>query len=133
MHCQHGCMTSDALECIHQKVTRLEREIAELKKTKDGAYGERNKLVCALSKCFPAWLERHPDSDTEWEDDWRWIVYVDAGTGQMSWHIHDSQLGWFGHLAEPLPGEDTWDGHTVKVKYKRLSDISESRAAREAE
>ena len=31
MHCQHGCMTSDALECIHQKVTRLERENAELR------------------------------------------------------------------------------------------------------
>lgn len=47
---------------------------------KDAAYTERNKLVCALSKIYPAWLERHPDTDVTWEDDWRWIVFIKIPT-----------------------------------------------------
>jgi hypothetical protein len=60
-------------------------------------YHERNMLVCALSKIYPSLLGRHP-SDQEWDDDWRWIVYVNLPTGQVSWHIHDSELSLFDHL-----------------------------------
>lgn len=97
-------------------------EIDELRKQKDGAYSERNQLVCALTKAFPynCWMERHPDSDTEWEDDWRWIVFIDSSEGSMSWHIHDSELGWFDHL--PRRDGNSWDGHSVEEKYRRLRD-----------
>lgn len=95
-----------------------ENYIAE-KEAKDRAYAERDQLVCAISKVFPSWLERHPDSDATWENDWRWIVFVQMPTGQGSWHIHDSELGWFDHL-ERRDG-NSWDGHTTTEKYARLA------------
>lgn len=95
-------------------------EIAELKRQKDGAYTERNALVCALSKLLPAHMEIHPFSE-EWDDDWRSIVFVEGPTGQMTWHIHDSEVGSFNHL---LPIEQhSWDGHTTEEKYERLAAL----------
>lgn len=101
---------------------RLKTELKQLRAVKDGAYSERNKLVAALSKLFPAWLERHLDSDTTWEDDWRWIVFIQLPTGQASWHIHDSELEQFNHL-ECKDG-NSWDGHTTDEKYSRLASIT---------
>jgi len=99
------------------------RATAELvERQKDGAYSERNRLVAALSKLLPSWLERHPDEDTEWEDDWRWIVFIDPPSGQMCWHIHDSELPLFKHLAPSDAGE--WDGHTTDEKYERLAALA---------
>jgi len=95
----------------------MERLVLE----KDGAYRERDRLVAALSKLLPSFLARHPDSDTEWDADWRWIVFVDAPAGQLSWHIHDSELPMFDHL-ERLEGEH-WDGHTTPQKYERLAAL----------
>lgn len=93
-------------------------EIEELKKQKDLAYQERNMLVSFISKLFESSLERHPDEDKSWEDDWRWIVFIKLPTGQASWHIHDSELHLFDHLKrnEGI----TWDGHTTKEKYDRI-------------
>ena len=88
---------------------------------KDEAYTERNCLVAAMSKCFPAWLELHRKSDTEWEDDWRNIVYIELPTGQCSWHIHDSHLTLFDHLVHQEG--DSWDGHTTKTKYERVEAL----------
>lgn len=111
-----------------------------LKDPKDYAYWERNQLVAALSKLFPAWLERHPDSDTEWEYDWRWIVFVvvpgkeayyeqkyfQGGfkvkrKRQLSWHIHDGEFKHFAHLK--IKQGNSWDGHTNEVKYERLATL----------
>jgi len=122
----------------------VERE----REAKDAAYTERDKLVCALSKLFPSALERHPESDTTWENDWRWIVFIDIpvreyltygdqrnGPGphfkdeikQVTWHIHDSELSMFDHL--PRFTGRAWDGHTTPQKYLRLTSIR----ARDAE
>lgn len=95
-------------------------EIDLLTKQKGGAYAERDRLVAALSKCFRSSLERHPDSDKEWDNDWRWIVLVNLPTGQATWHIHDSELGWFDHLPRFV---SAWDGHTTAEKYVRLSAL----------
>src|SRR5437016_1922782 len=84
-------------------------ELEELHKDKDEAYWERNQLVAALSKLYPSWLSRHDERDTAWEDDWRWIVFIEISTKeldnkyfcggfmakhkrQISWHIHDNEL-----------------------------------------
>jgi len=92
-----------------------------LEAAKNDAYGERDQLVAALSKMFPASLERHPDEDTEWEDEWRWIVFIELPTGQATWHIHDSELPLFAHL--PRETGRTWDGHTTPEKYDRLARL----------
>ena len=111
-------------ECLdlRVRVRELEAQNEVLRKQKDGAYEERNRLVAALSKLLPSWLERHPEEDVDWEDDWRWIVFIDPPSGQMSWHIHDSELEWFNHLTRRIGNR--WDGHTVEAKYLRLSALT---------
>lgn len=106
--------------------------------SKNQAYWERNQLVAALSKLFPAWLERHPESDKDWDDEWRNIVFIEISTEelenkyfqggflvrytrQLSWHIHDDDLYWFSHLETRK--ENSWDGHTTNEKYRRLMNI----------
>jgi len=104
---------------------RVRDEFKQIRAQKDGAYGERNRLVAALAKIFPASLERHPDEDESWENDWRWIVFIDLPTGQASWHIHDSELPQFGFL--PREQGRRWDGHTTEQKYERLAALAPGR------
>jgi len=116
-----SCATPEEMqELIKDQQARIE----ELEGVKNNAYWERNQLVAALSKLFPASLERHPDSDTAWENDWRWIVMINLPTGQASWHIYDSELPNFNHLHREAENYHSWDGHTTEEKYKRLYAIS---------
>ncbi len=104
----------------HRKeVAALHIDSDALRKEKDSVYEERNRVVALLASLFPSSLERHPDEDTEWEDDWRWIVFIDLPTGQVSWHIHDSQMSLFANIAPH--GGRVWDGHTTEEKYARVS------------
>jgi len=112
-----------------ERVGKLEAENAVLVEVKDGAYSERNKLVAFLASLYPSSLERHPDEDTEWEDDWRWVVYIDLPNGQASWHLHDSELSQFDGLPR-LQGR-VWDGHTTEQKYERLAALATTDAAKE--
>jgi hypothetical protein len=108
-----------AIREMRQELEAREKEVAGLTAQKNGAYSERNKLVAALSKLFPASLERHEGAD--WEDDWRWVVFIDLPTGQASWHIHDSELRQFDHL--PNKCGRKWDGHSNEEKYARLAAL----------
>lgn len=108
----------EVIKIIEQYVPKFEDRINSLEKSKDSAYKERDSLVRYLSTQYPSHLMRHPDSDTEWEDDWRWIVCIHSVAGQMTWHIHDSELYGFGHLVRTQFND--WDGHTTEEKYKRL-------------
>lgn len=101
---------------------RMERIVDEnvlLSESRDRGYSERDQLVALISKLYPAGLERHEGDG--WEDDWRWIVFIDLPTGQASWHIHDSELNLFQHL--PRFQGRVWDGHTTEEKYRRISQI----------
>lgn len=103
------------------QITTLTRENAELRKSKNVAYDERNQLVAYLADCYPSSVEQHPEADTDWEDDWRTVIYIDSPMGQLSWHVHDSQRPYFDHVPR-LRGR-FWDGHTTEEKYRRLRDI----------
>jgi len=114
-----------------RELVKSDKTIEELEKQKQQAYWERNQLVAALSKLFPSKLARHPDDDSDWEDDWRNIVVIDLPPNatvyadsdkqpddiQMTWHIHDHDLPMFDHLQYQ---EHWWDGHTTDEKYRRL-------------
>lgn len=118
---------------IESSIARLlaaaeERGRREERASKDHAYDERNRLVAWLASMFPSSLERHPDEDETWEDDWRWIVFIDGPTGQLSWHLHDSHLALFDHV--PRFGGRTWDGHTSEEKYGRIAAALRSREGR---
>jgi hypothetical protein len=97
-----------------------EAEIQALIVQKDNAYAERDKCVSliarmALALGYKAGIGRHVGE--EWEDDWRNIVFVEIPSGQLSWHIHDSELPWFSFLPHY---EKPWDGHTTEEKYQRV-------------
>lgn len=83
----------------------------------DAVYQERDQLVAALSKIYPAHLSWH---EGEWEDGWRNIVCIHGPTGQLTWHIHDDEVPLFAHLTAE-PGH--WDGHSTEEKYQRLNAI----------
>jgi hypothetical protein len=108
----------------------------QLQKQKNQAYWERNQLIAALSKLFPAHLAKHPKEDTTWDDDWRTIVviYLPAKVNrefsevldgpvkdeQLTWHIHDTDVPMFDHLNYK---DYYWDGHTTEEKYRRLRKL----------
>ncbi|MFB9991243.1 hypothetical protein ACFFLM_04520 [Deinococcus oregonensis] len=80
-------------------------------------YSERAALVAALSKLFPASLESDPE-----QPDWP-VCIIDLPTGQVSWHIAQSDLHLFMHL--PRETGRVWDGHTTPEKYDRLNALYE--------
>jgi hypothetical protein len=82
-------------------------------------YGERNRLVAFLSRLYPSHLALHPD-DPSWEQDWLTIVCIHSPAGQLTWHIHDSEVPIFYGLA--MQAND-WDGHTTDQKYARLAAL----------
>ena len=85
----------------------------------NSVYRERDQVVAALSKVFPAHMAWHDEAG--WEDDWRNIVCVHLPTGQVTWHIHESERWpFFSHLhMQP----NHWDGHSTKEKYDRLNAL----------
>lgn len=115
----------DAISILSQLPPELLQYIPELKAmeaAKDGAYAERNKCVAliaqmALAMGLTAGIGVHPEEDTSWESDWRNIVFIDLPSGQVSWHIHDSETEMFMFLPV-YPGK--WDGHDTEEKYRRV-------------
>lgn len=114
-------LPSEHAEALDEVKSLIAERVKAITDQKDGAYRERDALVCALSKVFPAHLCRHPEEDREWEDDWRWIVCVHLPTGQATWHIHDSERPHFDHLTV---SQGHWDGHTTEEKYQRLAALA---------
>lgn len=106
---------------------RDQRALAEAREAKGHAYHERNLLVAYLAGQYPSHIKLHPAEDTAWEADWRTIICVHGPTGQMTWHVHDSEAPLFGFLnRKPMPDFEatcTWDGHTTEEKYQRLASI----------
>lgn len=97
--------------------------LQDMCKRKDQAYWERQQMVVALSHLWPSFLAKHPESDKEWQDDWRTIVVIilpEYGPAekyefatprysvpgmsksvrgvQITWHIHDFEIPLFDHL-----------------------------------
>jgi hypothetical protein len=107
---------------LNALITDLHTTIVNLTEQKNAAYAERNKCIVimarmALALGLEAGLGRHEEEDKDWEDDWRNIVFIDLPTGQVSWHIHDSELPLFEWLLQYKCG---WDGHTTEEKYQRV-------------
>lgn len=105
------------LDAEHERLmAERDAEIARLRKAKDGAYDERNRLVALLASIFPS--GRAETNIPGWDAAWHGCVYIDFPWGQASWHFHDSQTHLFAHLPAYL-GE--WDGHTTEDKYEAIA------------
>lgn len=92
---------------------------------RDAAYVERNRCVAAVARLVidaggRAWLAEHPADDPEWDPEWRTIVFIEGRTGQLSWHLHDSDVPLFAGLPR---GANSWDGHSTPAKYERLARL----------
>lgn len=96
----------------------MEKDAEFYKRREDEAYQERNKVVAALSKLFPA--GRTKTDIPGWDPEWHGAVYIDLPTGQVSWHFHDRDAGLFDHLP---PYAGVWDGHDTEEKYRRLAAL----------
>ena len=109
---------------LEAEVERLRKRCEALESAKNSAYAERDQCVALIARMAFAmglYVRRkfHPESDTEWEGDWRNIVMVCLPTGQATWHFHDSEA----HLLEGIPwgGLEDWDGHDTPEKYRRVN------------
>lgn len=109
----HQCLPCAVATKVEHAITEV---VAAERAAKDAAYEERNRVVAALARLFPAGLKR--TNIPGWDEEWHGCVYIDTPAGQLSWHFHDSQA----HLFSGLPsygGE--WDGHDTSEKYRRLA------------
>lgn len=113
-------------------INNTAEENSKLRAEKNNAYSERDMLVCAFVKLavvmgWESWIGPHDkglyyDGDGEWDPEWCNVIYVETPHGQVSWHVHDSEVEWFSFLPRhETPG---WDGHTSVEKYARLGVIS---------
>ena len=108
----------------------------------DAAYKERDSLVALAAFLLDrlsgtaswgrsqAWMTRHPEEEP-WDAEWRHIVVLETPKGQMTWHIHDSELHLFKFIS-PAPYDWKWDGHSTEQKYKRLENLVKNNASQEA-
>jgi hypothetical protein len=83
-------------------------------------YRERTYLIAYLASQHECSLE--PANDCEDDPDFNWIIYIDLPTGQVSWHIADSDLD----LLEFVPRNEgrKWDKHDTEAKYKRVHQLA---------
>lgn len=86
----------------------------------DEVYRERNHCVAALAKMATeaghhAYIMR--DTDTV-EPEWQNVIVIRLPTGQVSWHVHESEMMNFIHL--PIQDHNDWDGHDTSEKYRRI-------------
>jgi hypothetical protein len=89
---------------------------------KENAYKERDICVALIARMaialgLKAGLGRHDENDQTWDKEWKNIIFVDLPSGQVSWHIHESELSFFDFLGDY---QGNWDGHTTAVKYNRV-------------
>lgn len=111
----------------------------------NAVYAERDLLVALLARIvenldfppFDSWRCKHEDKPGEnWEDDWRNVIFITIPTGQLSWHVHDSEMHLFDHLALLDPSEFPeckWDGHTTEQKYERIREYLNNEKQKEQE
>ena len=120
-------VANKALDDIPTLLSALEAAQEEnkgLRKRKDDAYEERNRVVAALARAavqIGLKAIRTRTAIEGWSEDWHGCVYIDLPTGQVSWHYHDSHAGLFDWLPE---GEMEWDGHDTSEKYRRVDIFS---------
>jgi hypothetical protein len=100
---------------------------------RNAIYRERNSVVAGFAYLaqrngWDAYRTQHVDiPNVQWDADWRTVIIIEIPTGQISWHVHDSDVDLFTHL--PYREVSTYDGHTTEEKYRRLAALAKSPAS----
>lgn len=93
----------------------------ETKEQIDEVYTEKSRLIALLSKIFPSKIGLHDDDDCK--NDWKHVICINLPSGQISFHIHDSELRFFKHLEiDPFV---KWDRLDTSEKYRRIDEIKQ--------
>ena len=81
-------------------------------------YTERDKILSILARfAYEQGYTIGIGIDEEAPNIWKHVLFIEFPTGQVSWHILEEELEWFGFLPNY---EDTWDGHSKTEKYNRI-------------
>ena len=84
----------------------------------DDIYSERDKILVLLARW--ALEQGYPVGvgiDAEQPEIWKYILFIELPTGQISWHLLEPELEWFSFLPDYT---EPWDGHTRSEKYERV-------------
>ncbi len=105
---------------INATLEKLKGAIDRERDHLNSVYSERNMCVALIAQ-YAVWfghkvgIKNHVGA--EWDDEWRNVLFIDLPAGQVSWHLHESELINFPDIG-PYDGE--WDGHTTEEKYERV-------------
>ena len=87
------------------------------------AYAQRDELLIALSKVWPAHLM--PTKATALtagtDEDWLWSLYLESPAGQLVYPLNNALAAQFAHLDRHT--ENAWDGHLAAERSKRLASL----------
>lgn len=87
----------------------------------DALYRERAHLLALLATLYPSHLQY-----TTEEPDYA-SLFISLPTGQTSWYISDDDVDLFTHVRTDLL--ESWDGHTVEERAKRVAHAARINAA----
>lgn len=93
------------------------------KAARERAFRERDSMINALSKVWPAHLVRPLAVDPSFGPDYQWSVCIHTPVGMLAWRICDTTLPTYGHLEAQRGELHTDGGHVFKEKYERLSRL----------
>lgn len=113
--------TSNVGETLVRDIMYLSQELHDMRRRKDEAYTERNRVVAFLAKILnninSSNVSVCKTSIEGWDPEWHGCVFIESPVGQLSWHFHDDDA----YLFKDLPQrEAVWDGHTTDEKYSLM-------------
>lgn len=117
---------ADVLLLHDDQVRELAKLALQASVETEGAsvYRERAMLAALLARTVlahggKAGIRGHePDPDPTWSPEYWTVLLIDLPTGQVSWHLHDSDRD----LVAGLPTYDGhWDGHSTELKLERVT------------
>ena len=102
------------------EMERQRERLTSVEAERDGAYGERNRVVAwaarmALALGFDVTVTK--TAIHGWDTAWHNCIYVQTPEGQVSWHFHDQEVDVFADFPR---GAVAWDGHSTPQKYDRV-------------
>jgi hypothetical protein len=88
----------------------------------NSVYKERNMCVSLIARLSSALglevgVKAHEGQPHEWDAEWQNVLFVKLPSGQVSWHLRESDLKFFKGIPDFT---ELWDFHDTETKYERV-------------